>query len=222
MGGFTRAPRSSTSAPTPFAWSSMPAPSARRRPIFNEKVMAGLGAGLKGNGDLSEATMERALAELRRFRLLLDQSPHRERPCRRHRRRPRRAQRRRLRQAHPQDRPALPVLEGARRRRGWPATGCISSIIDADGIVGDLGGGSLELVDVAGGATGAALSMPLGALRAEANSAGERAARKLIGSALKNSGLRAAAGGPAPSIWLAARGAASPRRTWSLPTTRSR
>ena len=42
-------------------------------PVFNEKVMAGLGAGLQRNGDLSGASMESALAELTRFRLLLDQ-----------------------------------------------------------------------------------------------------------------------------------------------------
>src|SRR5690242_13427719 len=48
---------------------------AERAPetIFNEKVMAGLGTGLKRNGDLSEDSMNRALAELTRFRLLLDQ-----------------------------------------------------------------------------------------------------------------------------------------------------
>ena len=158
-------------------------------PIFNEKVMAGLGAGLKANGDLSEATMERALAELKRFRLLLDQFRvtdvhvvataavrdarngeefvHRIRkigmPCR--------------------------VLQGDEEAR-LAGDGVISSIIDADGIVGDLGGGSLELVDVAGGETDAAFSLPLGALRIEANSTGERAARKLLRSTLKQFGLR--------------------------------
>jgi hypothetical protein len=100
----------------------------------------------------------------------------------------------------------------AKRKRGWPATGVISSIIDADGIVGDLGGGSLELVDVAGGATGPAFSLPLGALRAEADESGERAARKLLRSALKENEMRDAAGG-ARSIWSAAHGAALPRRT---------
>jgi len=163
-------------------------------PIFNEKVMAGLGAGLKANGDLPEATMERALAELKRFRLLLDQF--------------------RIEQVHVV---ATAAVREARngadfvkriRRIGLPCRvlageeearlagdGVISSMIDADGVVGDLGGGSLELVDVAGGATGTAFSLPLGALRAEADADGERAARKLLRSALKENGMRDAASG---------------------------
>ena len=163
-------------------------------PIFNEKVMAGLGTGLKGNGNLSEATMQRALAELKRFRLLLDQF--------------------RIDQVHVVATAAvrdagngadfvrrirkigLPcrVLAGEEEAR-LAGDGVISSIIDADGIVGDLGGGSLELVDVAGGATGPAFSLPLGALRAEADESGERAARKLLRSALKENEMRDAAGG---------------------------
>jgi exopolyphosphatase/guanosine-5'-triphosphate,3'-diphosphate pyrophosphatase len=163
-------------------------------PIFNEKVMAGLGVGLKADGNLSEATMERALAELKRFRLLLDQF--------------------RIDQVHVVATAAvrdarngadfvkrirktgLPcrVLEGEEEAR-LAGDGVISSIIDADGIVADLGGGSLELVDVAGGATGEALSLSLGVLRTEANESGEKAARKLLRSALKEHDLRRAAAG---------------------------
>jgi exopolyphosphatase/guanosine-5'-triphosphate,3'-diphosphate pyrophosphatase len=68
--------------------------------------------------------------------------------------------------------------------------GVLSGIPDADGIVGDLGGGSLELVDVArGGATGG-ISLPLGVLRLDSSPAGEREARKLLKAALKKSPLR--------------------------------
>lgn len=43
--------------------------------------------------------------------------------------------------------------------------GVLSAIPDADGIVGDLGGGSLELVRVRGGKLGDRVSFPLGVLR---------------------------------------------------------
>jgi exopolyphosphatase/guanosine-5'-triphosphate,3'-diphosphate pyrophosphatase len=43
--------------------------------------------------------------------------------------------------------------------------GVLSGIPEADGIVGDLGGGSLELVDVADGQVRASASLPLGVLR---------------------------------------------------------
>src|SRR5688500_15063716 len=39
-------------------------------PIFNEKVMAGLGAGLSETGKLAASSQERALEALRRYRLL--------------------------------------------------------------------------------------------------------------------------------------------------------
>jgi exopolyphosphatase/guanosine-5'-triphosphate,3'-diphosphate pyrophosphatase len=68
--------------------------------------------------------------------------------------------------------------------------GVISGIPAADGIVGDLGGGSLELVDVADGGTGAGISMPLGVLRMGANGSAEREAHKILKAALKQSPLR--------------------------------
>jgi exopolyphosphatase/guanosine-5'-triphosphate,3'-diphosphate pyrophosphatase len=163
-------------------------------PIFNEKVMAGLGTGLKANGDLSKATMEAALAELHRFRLLLNQFG--------------------IEDVHVV---ATAAVRDARngedfvqavRKIGLPCRvlqgeeeaqlageGVISSIVDADGIVADLGGGSLELVNVEGDRTHEGFSLPLGALRAKADDEGEKAARKLIRSELKRHGLRKAAQG---------------------------
>ena len=40
-------------------------------PIFNEKVMAGLGAGLRETGELDPASQRRALMALQRYHLLL-------------------------------------------------------------------------------------------------------------------------------------------------------
>lgn len=68
--------------------------------------------------------------------------------------------------------------------------GVLSGIPDAKGIVGDLGGGSLELVHVAKGKAEHGISMALGVLRLDPTSAGEREARKVLRSALKKSVLK--------------------------------
>ena len=58
----------------------------------------------------------------------------------------------------------LDVLSGADEAR-MAALGVIAGLPEADGVVADLGGGSLELVRVAGGQAGAGASLPLGVLR---------------------------------------------------------
>jgi exopolyphosphatase/guanosine-5'-triphosphate,3'-diphosphate pyrophosphatase len=68
--------------------------------------------------------------------------------------------------------------------------GVLSGIPDAEGSVGDLGGGSLELVDVREGRTANGISLPLGVLRLDTSLDGERSARKLLKSALKKSPLK--------------------------------
>ena len=73
--------------------------------------------------------------------------------------------------------------------------GVISGIPEADGIVGDLGGGSLELVRVAAGRASGGLSVPLGVLRLDSSAAGEREARKILKAALRKSALREEARG---------------------------
>ena len=56
------------------------------------------------------------------------------------------------------------VLTG--QEEAWySALGIISSVWRPDGIVGDLGGGSLELVDVSGREIGEGITLPLGGLR---------------------------------------------------------
>ena len=74
----------------------------------------------------------------------------------------------------------------------------ISAIPDADGIVGDLGGGSLELVEVAGGKVGARASLPLGVLRLDALAAeGEGTFAKKVAKARRGRRLRGRGGGTA-------------------------
>src|SRR3546814_1929923 len=67
------------------------------------------------------------------------------------------------------------------------AAGCgvLSAIPDAHGISVDLGGGSLELAEIANGAVGRCASFPLGvlrlpALRKDGQQAFERAVRKML------------------------------------------
>ena len=68
------------------------------------------------------------------------------------------------------------VLSAAEEAR-LAGEGVLSGIPDADGIVGDLGGGSLELVDVSAGTSSGGISMPLGVLRLDSSATGEKAAR---------------------------------------------
>jgi len=158
-------------------------------PIFNEKLLAGLGSGLDRSGTLPPEAREKALSALRRFRLLVDHMKVKETQV----------------VATAAIRDAADGAEFVREvnRIGFDCRvlsageeaelageGVLSGIPDADGIVGDLGGGSLELVDVANGATASGISLPLGVLRLQANASGERAAHKVLKSALKKSPLR--------------------------------
>ena len=163
-------------------------------PIFNEKVLAGLGAGLEREGLLPEEGRHKAHAALGRFRLLLDHM------------KVKRAQvvataairdaadgRDFVREVERLgfDCEVLAAEEEAR----LAGEGVLSGIPAADGIVGDLGGGSLELVDIADGRANEGISLPLGVLRLDASAAGEREARKLLKSALKRSPIRERARG---------------------------
>ncbi len=132
--------------------------------LFNEKVLAGLGKGMEEGGALSEKAQARALAALRRFHLLIGQM--------------RVGKVRVVATAAVRDasngslflkrvreigfKPEVIAGEEEGRLAGY---GVLSGIPQADGLVGDLGGGSLELVDVGEGAVRASASLPLGTLR---------------------------------------------------------
>ena len=53
----------------------------------------------------------------------------------------------------------------ARKRRNFSALGIVSGYFEPDGIAGDLGGGSLELIDIKGKEIGKGITLPLGGLR---------------------------------------------------------
>jgi exopolyphosphatase/guanosine-5'-triphosphate,3'-diphosphate pyrophosphatase len=168
-------------------------------PIFNEKVLAGLGSGLEQTGTLHEHGREKALSALRRFKLLIDHMKVKEIEV----------------VATAAIRDAADGADfvrevgrigldcrvlSAEEEAELAGEGVLSGIPDADGIVGDLGGGSLELVDVADGASANGISLPLGVLRLETSVAGEREARKVLKSALKKSPLRA--GSPGRPLYM--------------------
>jgi exopolyphosphatase/guanosine-5'-triphosphate,3'-diphosphate pyrophosphatase len=155
--------------------------------------MAGLGEGLARGGELSEASQERALAALRRFRILTRQMEVGE-----ERVVATAAVRVASNGAEFLDRVREigfdpDVLSGDQEAR-VAGQGVLSAIPEADGIVGDLGGGSLELVDVAGGEIRRAASLSLGVLRIKSTLAkGEAALEKKVARAVEESGFRKSA-----------------------------
>jgi exopolyphosphatase/guanosine-5'-triphosphate,3'-diphosphate pyrophosphatase len=132
--------------------------------IFNEKTLCGLGREVQSTGLLAPDAVARALTSLRRFRALCrvmkvgrvyaiataacrdatngpDFIAKAERIC------------------------GVPVeiLTGPREAK-LSALGVVSGIHNPDGIVGDLGGGSLELIDVRGSRARRGVTLPLGSL----------------------------------------------------------
>src|SRR5580693_4603006 len=132
--------------------------------IFNEKALCGLGREVQSTGLLAPDAVTKALTSLRRFRALCrvmkvgrvhaiataacrdasngpDFIAKAERICGVH----------------------IEILSGPREAK-LSALGVISGIHRPDGIVGDLGGGSLELIDVRGNRVHSGVTLPLGSL----------------------------------------------------------
>jgi exopolyphosphatase / guanosine-5'-triphosphate,3'-diphosphate pyrophosphatase len=132
--------------------------------IFNEKALCGLGREVQSTGLLAPDAVAKALTSLRRFRALCgvmkvgrvhaiataacrdatngpDFITKAERIC------------------------GVPIeiLSGPREAK-LSALGVISGVHKPDGIVGDLGGGSLELIDVRGNRVRTGVTLPLGSL----------------------------------------------------------
>jgi len=119
-------------------------------PIFNDKLLAGLGRGVAVTGKLPEDGVEKALGALKRFRVLCDIMEIGDVHV--------------LATAAARDASNGPqFLEEARKAIGAPielisgkreaelsALGVVSGFHKPDGIAGDLGGGSLELTEVHG------------------------------------------------------------------------
>ena len=133
--------------------------------LFNEKVLCGLGKGVALTGKMDEDSVARALAALHRFKALSDQA--------------RAATMYVLATAAAREASNGPdfihqaetilnrkvrVLSGEEEAK-FASLGIISGFYNPDGIAGDLGGGSLELIDIKGKEFGKGITLPLGGLR---------------------------------------------------------
>ncbi|MFN8759145.1 MAG: Ppx/GppA family phosphatase [Tagaea sp.] len=134
-------------------------------PLFNEKVLCGLGKGLERTGRLDETGVEQALVNLRRFADIARAMGVRKTfalataACRDAANGPEFV-------AAVRKRTGLPVkiLSGAEEAR-VSALGVIAGTPDAEGAMGDLGGGSLELVALGKGKPAGHATLPFGPLR---------------------------------------------------------
>ena len=130
--------------------------------VFNEKVLAGLGRDLPRTGALAPAGVTSALLALRRFSALIKESrPTRVFAAATAAVREARDGARFCRQVTEQTGLDLRVLSGAEEAT-YSAMGVIAGAPQSEGLVGDLGGASLELVRLEGAAPGAAITLPLG------------------------------------------------------------
>ncbi|WP_348272645.1 exopolyphosphatase [Pannonibacter tanglangensis] len=153
--------------------------------LFNEKLLAGLGRGLATTGELMQEPVQAALAALHRFRCLCEhigvQSIHV------------------LATAAARDASNGPafvaevervtgvpvrILNGSEEAY-YSALGIVSGFWKPQGVVGDLGGGSLELVSIGPRGVGQGETFPLGGLRLQEASGGRIArAQKIVEDAL--------------------------------------
>lgn len=133
-------------------------------PFLNEKVMAGLGRNIATTGRLSPEGVDTAIRTLRRFRMLVEGLGISEvfavatAAVREAEDGPEFADRVRAETGL-----SLRIITGVEEAR-LSAAGVLAGAPDARGVVGDLGGASLELVIVAGGAAENAETWPLGPL----------------------------------------------------------
>lgn len=154
-------------------------------PIFNEKALCGLGREVATKGRLPADAVTAALAVLRRFRALCDvikvgkihviaTAAVREAKDGSDF----------IREAERACGTRIDVLSGSKEAQ-LGALGVVSSIHQPDGVVGDLGGGSLELVDVRGDKIGAGVTLPFGGLAlADIASHSLKKAEKIVAEAL--------------------------------------
>lgn len=161
-------------------------------PIFNEKVLCGLGRHVASLGYLEDASVALALESLTRFQAMARQigavSVHVIATA---------AVREASNGADFVSRverimgQPIRVLTGTEEAQ-LTAYGAIAGIHDPDGIAGDMGGGSLEVVDIRGEDVGNGETLPLGGLRLR-DLAGRsmKKAEKLVADAVESSAVLA-------------------------------
>ena len=150
-------------------------------PIFNEKALCGLGRGVLSTGLLPRDGMDKAYEALRRFRVLCDVMEIKHVQV--------------IATAAPRDASNGPEflaecsrifgqdveLISGKREAELSALGVACGVHNADGLVADLGGGSLELIDIKGRTFGAGVTLPIGVLSLQDRSGGNlKKAQKII------------------------------------------
>lgn len=153
--------------------------------VHNEKAICAIGRNMVTTGRLHEEGIALAFEALARFRMLADahHADFREAVATAAARDAANGAEF-IRRAEAKWGAPIRVLSGEEEAR-IAAEGVLAGIPDADGLVADLGGGSLDMVTVKGGKTGAALTLPFGPLRLMDVAHGDPdAARKLVDDGL--------------------------------------
>ena len=153
-------------------------------PVFNEKVLCGLARGLDATGRLNPEGVEMALANIDRFTTLAHNMKVTSLDL--------------LATAAVRDaedgadfmrelasRPGIkPHIVSGQDEARFSGYGVICGMPDASGVMGDLGGGSLELVAVGQGRLGASSTLPVGPLRLMSSGRGDP--KKIVVDAIEN------------------------------------
>lgn len=156
-------------------------------PIFNEKVLAGLGRQVQSTGLLAPDAVATAIASLKRFRALCDTLQVKRvlglatAACR-----DAANGKAFIAEAERICRTRIDVLSGKREAQ-LSALGVVSGLYRPDGIVGDLGGGSLELAEVRNTQIRPGVTLPLGGLALQdASGKSLKKAEKIVEKALSD------------------------------------
>src|SRR5688572_10300710 len=159
-------------------------------PIFNEKVLAGLGREVHSTGMLASDAVTKALSALRRFRALCDRVEVGDlwvlatAACREARN-----GKSFVAEAERICRCKIEIIPG-KREAELSALGVVCGFHRPDGIVGDLGGGSLELTEVHGHRINTGVTLPLGGLALrDMSSKSLKKAEKVVRKALSDAKL---------------------------------
>lgn len=154
--------------------------------LFNEKLLAGLGRGVAATGQLATESVDLALGELVRFKALIEHTGCKElyvvaTAAARDAENGQEfvADVERILQA------PVRILDGSEEAY-YSALGVVAGFWQPRGIVGDMGGGSLELVEIGEKKPGDGATFPLGGLRLSEEAGGSiQKAHKITEAALK-------------------------------------
>ncbi|POF28767.1 Ppx/GppA phosphatase family protein [Roseibium marinum] len=154
--------------------------------LFNEKLLAGLGRGVAATGRMAEDSVNLALGELARFKALIEHTGCKElyivatAAARDSENGPAF-----VRQVEAFLDAPVRILDGGEEAY-YSALGVIAGFWQPRGIVGDMGGGSLELVEISQGVPGVGATFPLGGLRLSEEADGKLSkAQKIAEEALR-------------------------------------